>query len=99
MGAQENKSRSEYKNSNLPVPADQKWTDTFLDAVVLWAGGQLGIWSIPDETLTAALQKIFAAVYPDLQYEVMVTGAVFGMVCHALNFFFLSAHSSSLKHK
>ncbi|KAF9224146.1 hypothetical protein BS17DRAFT_817050 [Gyrodon lividus] len=68
-GGTKPKSRSDYKNSHLPVPADYKWTNAFMDTVILWAGGQLNIWSIPDETLAAALQEIFTTVDPDIQYE------------------------------
>ncbi|KAF8550640.1 hypothetical protein OG21DRAFT_1524998 [Imleria badia] len=65
----ETKSHSEYKNSDLPIPADHRWTNAFMDTAILWAGGQANIWSIPDETLVAALQKIFTAVYPNVQYK------------------------------
>ena len=87
------KSRSEYKNSDLPVPADHKWTNAFMDTVILWAGGQPNTWSIPNETLATALQAIFAIVYPDVQYQVMVHGAVFGVVRCCLRSFLSSSHS------
>lgn len=76
------KSRSEYKNCDLPIPVDHRWTTAFMDTAILWAGGQPNIWSIPDETLATALQEIFNAVYPDVQYEVTVHSAVFGVVRH-----------------
>ncbi|KAG9309104.1 hypothetical protein JVU11DRAFT_10991 [Chiua virens] len=79
-----NKSHSDYKNSNLPVPADQRWTNIFIDTVILWAGGQSSIWSIPDETLATAIQRIFSVVYPDIQYKVTIQGAVFGVVSQCL---------------
>ena len=60
-----------------------------MDTVILWAGGQSSIWSIPDETLATALQGIFSAIYPDVQYEVTVQGAVFGVVCYPIASFFL----------
>lgn len=94
----ESKSRSDYKNIDLPVPADNKWTNAFMDTVILWAGGQPNVWSIPDETLATALQEIFIAVYPDVPYEVTAHGAVFGVVCYHLRFFFLSSHCPSLKY-
>jgi len=95
----ESKSRSEYKNSDLPVPGDHKWTNVFIDTAILWAGGQPNIWSIPDETLATALQEIFSIVYPDVQYQVMVHGAVFGVVHHHPHSFFMSSHFPSLKYK
>lgn len=89
----ESKSCSEYKNSDLPIPADHKWTNTFMDTVILWVGGQPNVWSIPDETLAAALQEIFTVVYPDVQYQVTVHSAVFGVVHHHPHSFFSSSHS------
>lgn len=89
-----NKSRSDYKNGDLPVPADQKWTNMFMDTVILWAGGQSSIWSIPDESLATALQDIFSVVYPDVEHEVTIHGAVFGVVRHPLISFFLVPSSS-----
>ncbi|KAI9572441.1 hypothetical protein HD554DRAFT_2036028 [Boletus coccyginus] len=56
-----NKSCSDYKNSDLPVPTDQKWMNIFIDTVILWAG------------------KIFSTVYPNVQYEVTIQSAVFGV--------------------
>lgn len=94
----ESKSRSDYKNSDLPISADHKWTNAFMDTVILWAGGQPNIWSIPDETLAAALQEIFTIVYPDIQYEVTIHGAVFGVVRYCSPSFSLSSHCPSLKH-
>jgi len=93
------KSRSEYKNSDLPVPGDHKWTNAFIDTAILWAGGQPNIWSIPDETLATALQEIFSIVYPDVQYQVKVHSAVFGVVRHHPHSFFMSSHFPSLKYK
>ncbi|KAH0835022.1 hypothetical protein J3R83DRAFT_10758 [Lanmaoa asiatica] len=78
------KSRSDYKNSDLPIPADLKWMNAFMDTVILWAGGQSNIWSIPDKTLAAALQEIFIAVYPDVEYEVTIHSAVFGVAWQRL---------------
>lgn len=95
----ESKSRSEYKNSDLPIPADHKWTNAFMDTVILWAGGQPNIWSISDETLATALQAIFAIVYPDVQYQVTIHGAVFGVVRRHLHSFFSSSHFPSLNYK
>ncbi|KAH0832918.1 hypothetical protein J3R83DRAFT_11883 [Lanmaoa asiatica] len=83
-GATESKSRSDYKNSDLPIPVDHKWTNAFMDTIILWAGGQLNIWSIPDETLAVALQAIFTVVYPNIQYEVTIHGAVFGVAWQRL---------------
>ena len=88
---------SDYKNSDLPIPADQKWTNAFMDTVILWAGGQLNIWSIPDETLANALQKIFIAVYPDVPYEVTTHSAVFSVVCY--HPYFLPSHCPSLTYE
>jgi hypothetical protein len=79
----ESKSRSDYKNSDLPIVVDHKWSNAFMDTVILWAGGQPNIWSIPDEALATALQKIFTVVYPDVQYEVTINSAVFGVVCYS----------------
>ncbi|KAH0835465.1 hypothetical protein J3R83DRAFT_9104 [Lanmaoa asiatica] len=60
------KSRSDYKNSDLPVPADHRWANAFMDTAILWAGGQANVWSIPDETLAVALQEIFTAAWQRL---------------------------------
>ncbi|KAF8431065.1 hypothetical protein L210DRAFT_861645 [Boletus edulis BED1] len=80
----ESKSRSDYKNSDLPITVDHRWTNAFMDTVILWAGGQPNIWSIPDETLATALQKIFAVVYPNVEHEVTTSSAVFGVVWQRL---------------
>ena len=93
----ESKYHSDYKNSNLPIPTDQKWTNTFMDTIILWAGGQLNIWSIPDETLANALQKIFTAIYPDVPYKVTTHSVVFGVVCY--HPYFLPSHCPSLTYK
>ncbi|KAG6374965.1 hypothetical protein JVT61DRAFT_3731 [Boletus reticuloceps] len=53
------KSRSDYKNSDLPITVDHRWSNAFMDTVILWAGGQPNIWSIPNETLATALHKIY----------------------------------------
>ena len=93
----ESKYRSDYKNSDLPIPADQKWTNTFMDTVILWAGGQPNIWSILDEILPNALQKIFTAIYPDVPYEVTTHSAVFSVVYY--HPYFLPSHCPSLTYE
>ncbi|KAI9566692.1 hypothetical protein HD554DRAFT_2040064 [Boletus coccyginus] len=82
--ALEHKSHSDYKNIDLPVMADQKWMSVFMDTVILWAGGQTNIWSIPDETLATSLQKIFSTIYPDIEHKVTIHSPVFEVVSQCL---------------
>ncbi|KAI9573307.1 hypothetical protein HD554DRAFT_2035686 [Boletus coccyginus] len=68
--ALEHKSCSVYKNIDPVIMADQKWTSVFMDTIILWAGGQTSIWSIPNETLATSLQEIISIVYPDIEHKV-----------------------------
>ncbi|KAI5993392.1 hypothetical protein EDC04DRAFT_2613374 [Pisolithus marmoratus] len=51
---------SKYSNSDLPVPVDPRWTNSFLDTAMLWAGSQPNIWSIPEDMMNHGSQAVFA---------------------------------------
>ncbi|KAG1849691.1 hypothetical protein DFJ58DRAFT_729475 [Suillus subalutaceus] len=79
------KSRSTYWNSDLPPQCqDQRWPKHFLSTLYLWAGSQNDLWQFADASLVEALQHIFDAVYPDLQYKVTAQGSVFGVATQRL---------------
>jgi hypothetical protein len=81
------KSRSTYRNSDLPPQfQDQWWPKHFLSTLYLWASSQNDLWQFADTSLVEALQHIFDAVYPDLQYKVTAQGSVFGVVHLAIIF-------------
>ncbi|OJA18667.1 hypothetical protein AZE42_13585, partial [Rhizopogon vesiculosus] len=80
-GAQEViKPRHQYRNSDLPVPADSKWVKPFLNTAILWAGSQDNLWEISELQMADALQEIFDVVYLDVPYKVTTNGAVFAIV-------------------
>jgi hypothetical protein len=81
------KSRSTYRNCDLPPQCqDQWWPKHFLPTVYLWAGSQDDLWQFTDAPLVDALQHIFDVVYPDLRYKVTAQGSVFGVVSLAIFF-------------
>ncbi|KAG1887705.1 hypothetical protein F4604DRAFT_1916520 [Suillus subluteus] len=46
------KPRAQYRGTDLPeqVQADNRWAKKFLPTMILWAGSQECLWSIPDAT-------------------------------------------------
>lgn len=76
------KPRSQYRNTDLPeqVQTDHRWAKKFLPTMMLWAGSQESLWSIPDETLLTHIQIAFHAVYPELNLVIVQNGAVFSLV-------------------
>lgn len=74
------KPRGQYRNNDLPVPADSKWVKAFLSTALLWAGSQANPWEISESLMADALQEIFDVVYPDVKYKVNPNGAVFAVV-------------------
>lgn len=74
------KPRGQYRNNDLPVPADSKWVKAFLSTALLWAGSQANPWEISESLMADALQEIFDVVYPNVKYKVNPNGAVFAVV-------------------
>lgn len=70
----------QYRNTDLPVPADSKWVKAFLSTAVLWAGSQPNPWEMSESVMADALQDIFDVVYPNVKYVVNPNGAVFAVV-------------------
>ncbi|KAG2028854.1 hypothetical protein BDR03DRAFT_1019257 [Suillus americanus] len=75
------KPRAQYRNTDLPdqVQADHRWAKKFLPTMMLWAGSQESLWSIPDATLLIHIQIVFQAVYPELNLAIVQNGAVFSL--------------------
>ncbi|KIJ57721.1 hypothetical protein HYDPIDRAFT_34851, partial [Hydnomerulius pinastri MD-312] len=77
------KSRSSYRNPDLPPPCQEtrRWCKEFIPTVLLWCGQQNGIWMLTDANiLLPPLAEIFSVVYPDVRYRVTARGSVFGVV-------------------
>ncbi|KAG1829836.1 hypothetical protein EV424DRAFT_392168 [Suillus variegatus] len=81
------KPRSQYRNTDLPeqVQTDHRWAKKFLPTMMLWAGSQESLWSIPDETLLTHIQIAFHAVYPELNLVIVQNGAVFSLTVQRLS--------------
>lgn len=75
-----NKRRKVYNMKDLPVPSDQRWSRNVIGTLTLWCGTQPNVWSIPDQDFTKALQTIFDTVYPEVEYQVNLHGAVHAVV-------------------
>ncbi|KAG1866579.1 hypothetical protein DFJ58DRAFT_724072 [Suillus subalutaceus] len=73
---------STYLNTDLPPGCheDGKWARQFLPTVFLWLGAQDELWTITDVKLLHACQEIFKVVFPNIQYKVVTSGSVFGVV-------------------
>ncbi|KAG1775763.1 hypothetical protein EV702DRAFT_972585 [Suillus placidus] len=74
------KPRGQYRNNDLPVPADSKWVKAFLSTALLWAGSQPNPWEMSESVMADALQEIFNVVYPGVKYKVNPNGTVFAVV-------------------
>ncbi|KIK37994.1 hypothetical protein CY34DRAFT_46833, partial [Suillus luteus UH-Slu-Lm8-n1] len=70
---------SQYRNTDLPVPADSKWVKAFLSTAVLWAGSQPNPWEMSESVMADALQDIFDVLYPNVKYTVNQNGTVFAV--------------------
>ncbi|KAG2114054.1 hypothetical protein BD769DRAFT_1391499 [Suillus cothurnatus] len=79
------KPHGQYRNNDLPVPADSKWVKAFLSMALLWAGSQANPWEISESLMADALQEIFDVVYPDVKYKVNPNGAVFAVMQQRLS--------------
>ncbi|KAG2030824.1 hypothetical protein BDR03DRAFT_1016715 [Suillus americanus] len=81
------KPRAQYQNTNLPdqVQADHCWAKKFLPTMMLWAGSQESLWSIPGATLLTHIQIVFQAVYPELNLAIVQNGAVFSLTVQRLS--------------
>ncbi|KIK83402.1 hypothetical protein PAXRUDRAFT_27519 [Paxillus rubicundulus Ve08.2h10] len=75
------KCHSDYSNMDLPVPANVVWSHTFIDTATLWASIQLNVWVILEEDLVVALQTIFNAMYPQVDYTITAQGSVYAIIC------------------
>ncbi|KAG1728221.1 hypothetical protein EDB19DRAFT_2042616 [Suillus lakei] len=53
--------------------------------MILWAGSQESLWSIPDATLLTHVQIIFQAIYPDVNLTIVLNGAVFSLTIQHLS--------------
>ncbi|KAG1766908.1 hypothetical protein EV702DRAFT_980495 [Suillus placidus] len=79
------KPRGQYRNNDLPVPADSKWVKAFLSTALLWAGSQPNPWEMSESVMADALQEIFNVVYPGVKYKVNPNGAVFAVTQQRLS--------------
>ncbi|KAG2347029.1 hypothetical protein BDR05DRAFT_996814 [Suillus weaverae] len=76
------KAHSSYLNTDLPPGCHEggKWARDFLPMVFLWLSTQEELWVIANIKLLMACKEIFKVVYPDIRYNVSVSGSVFGVV-------------------
>ncbi|KAG1808944.1 uncharacterized protein BJ212DRAFT_1302836 [Suillus subaureus] len=76
------KAHSTYLNTDLPpgYHKDTKWDRIFVLTIFLWLGAQEEPWMIPDKNLLHACCEIFKVIYPDIKYQVVMSGSVFGVV-------------------
>ncbi|KAG1728599.1 uncharacterized protein EDB91DRAFT_1086013 [Suillus paluster] len=58
---------------------DNKWAREFLPTVILWLGTQDKLWAVSDPNLLHACQEIFKVVYPNIWYQVVMSGSVFSV--------------------
>ncbi|KAG1882349.1 hypothetical protein F4604DRAFT_1921498 [Suillus subluteus] len=81
------KPRAQYRGTDLPeqVQADNRWAKKFLPTMILWAGSQECLWSIPDATLLTHVQIVFQAIYPDVNLTIVLNGAVFSLTIQRLS--------------
>ncbi|KAG1866712.1 hypothetical protein F4604DRAFT_1927999 [Suillus subluteus] len=81
------KPRAQYRNTDLPeqVQADHHWAKKFLLTMMLWAGSQESLWSIPDATLLTHIQIAFKVVYPEVNIAVVLNGAIFSLTVQRLS--------------
>ncbi|KAG1722880.1 uncharacterized protein EDB91DRAFT_1087982 [Suillus paluster] len=64
---------------------DNKWAREFLPTVILWLGAQDELWAVSDPNLLHACQEIFKVVYPNIRYQVVMSGSVFGVVTQRIS--------------
>ncbi|KAH7904888.1 hypothetical protein BJ138DRAFT_1106444 [Hygrophoropsis aurantiaca] len=77
--------RTKFRNQDLPVAtSDARWLQDYMNTVILWAGSQHG-WDIPKPSLVNAIQIIFDAVFPEIEYEVTTDGALFKVTSQRLS--------------
>ena len=72
-----------YINTNLPNGATNNnvWQRVFISTVAHLAGTYENAWSIPDDTLRAALQKIWDIIYKNsIPHTVDIGGPVYYIV-------------------
>ncbi|KAG1817223.1 uncharacterized protein BJ212DRAFT_1299371 [Suillus subaureus] len=81
------KAHSTYLNTDLPPGCheDGKWARQFLPMVFLWLSAQDELWTITDVKLLHACQEIFKVVFPNIQYKVVTSGSVFGVVTQCVS--------------
>ncbi|KAG1864385.1 hypothetical protein F4604DRAFT_1905370 [Suillus subluteus] len=81
------KAHSTYLNTDLPPGCheDGKWARQFLPMVFLWLGAQDKLWTITDVKLLHTCQDIFKVIYPNIQYKVVTSGSVFGVVTQCVS--------------
>ncbi|KAG1742202.1 hypothetical protein EDB19DRAFT_1607007, partial [Suillus lakei] len=65
------------QNTNLPPTCqDGCWPKAFLPTIFLWAGSQQSLWNIHDDMLLEAIQHVFKAIYPEVEYTPTLQGSV-----------------------
>ena len=76
------KAQSAYRDTDLPPTCqDGRWPKAYLPTIFLWAGSQPSLWNISDGAFLEAIQHVFKAIYPEVEYTPTLQGSVFGVVC------------------
>lgn len=69
---------------DLPKGTNQKlWRRTFVSTYMQFAATQSDPWNIPANVACEKLQIIWDSIFPDIEYTVTSTGAVYLLVCHS----------------
>ncbi|KAG1884619.1 hypothetical protein F4604DRAFT_1676738 [Suillus subluteus] len=92
------KACSSYLNTDLPPGCheDGKWAQIFLPTVFLWLSTQEELWVITDAKLLMACKEIFKVVYPDICYNVTMSGSIFGVVTQRIGEWWSNFGSTAL---
>lgn len=97
LTADGSKKRKVYSMKDLPVPSDQRWSRNVIGTLTLWCGTQPNVWNIPDQDFVDALQVIFDAIYPEVDHQVSLHGAVHAVVNYLLNYSYEDSFTNVFK--
>ena len=68
-------------NSDLPAGVDQKlWRSAFISTYMQFVATQPNPWEVPAKLACEKMQLIWDAIFPDIEYTVTVTSAVYLLV-------------------
>ena len=77
-------------NTDLPKNANQRvWRRNFVSSYMQFAASQPDPWDIPSALACNKLQLLWDAIFPDIDYTVTTTSAVYLLVSGSHNYFIL----------